>query len=326
MGINERALTKDQLRKLNAVSKSVGIAPHRVPPARPIAHNASQTLVRRCHGIFRHDLTFRWKVTMRRVVLLAVVLPCVGMAQAPAWEFSGTESDLSDDSRMRIMVNVKSEVADLPYEDQVRILMEAALERHAQDEPDAVIVSLETPFAGVEYFIYNTIAYAPDGCGILGGECTGEPWRGPMHGSLPESDTPLLGVSVDDFIGLLDTIGIETREESYSNRAVVALTSELPNGVYQLTTDDGDPGNLIEMGVTLRIRDAGDYTNSMSSLVYMAMLNLVFPDWEGKQDWFLEQVEMQRMEVVYRRDGAVITYKNLVDEYGDLELNIEADD
>ena len=67
---------------------------------------------------------------------------------------------------------------------QIETMMNAAIERHRKDWPDAVSVRLWGSY-GADQVITNSIDYAADGCGWTGDDCTGRIWAKPHKGSVP---------------------------------------------------------------------------------------------------------------------------------------------
>ena len=103
-----------------------------------------------------------------------------------AWPYSVMdESDLSDATRLRIVVDIEApEALGAGERGQIEAMMLAAVDRHRQDWPDVVGVRLWQSH-GTDMRPINGIHYAPDGCGWAGSDCTGVLWGTAVRGAVP---------------------------------------------------------------------------------------------------------------------------------------------
>ena len=136
---------------------------------------------------------------------LAGDMPASATDSAPSQPKQGVRTDSSStsrntiDSRVYIVAdekdhsfgNVRSRVT-LEIEAhgatteraQIETMMNAAIERHRKDWPDAVSVRLWGSYRA-DQVITNSIDYAADGCGWTGDDCTGRIWAKPHKGNVP---------------------------------------------------------------------------------------------------------------------------------------------
>ncbi|MDE2788832.1 MAG: hypothetical protein OXI81_00185 [Paracoccaceae bacterium] len=85
--------------------------------------------------------------------------------------------------RSRITLEVEIPGTDDSAE-QLKVMMQAAIDRHRQDWPDAVSVRLWGDYEN-DQVIQNSIDYAPDGCGWSGDPCSQPIWTDLFNGEIP---------------------------------------------------------------------------------------------------------------------------------------------
>lgn len=95
------------------------------------------------------------------------------------------ETDLSDESRTRVVVDIEApEAAGAGERAQIETMMAAAVDRHRLDRPDVVGVRLWASHK-TDMHPVNGIAYSGDGCGWAGSDCTGIVWGTAVRGAVP---------------------------------------------------------------------------------------------------------------------------------------------
>ena len=115
-------------------------------------------------------------------------------AQGPAYNVAEEKDHSFGNIRSRVTLDI-----EIPVEDDERkmlkILMQAAVDRHRQDWPDAVSVRLWGDYESDAVF-RNSIDYAPDGCGWSGDPCAQPIWTDLRSGSIP-ADLMAFGALTD---------------------------------------------------------------------------------------------------------------------------------
>ena len=108
------------------------------------------------------------------------------LPEIDAWPYSVMdESDLSDATRLRIVVDIEApEAISAGERGQIETMMVAAVDRHRLDWPDVVGVRLWASH-GTDFQPVNGIDYAPDRCRWAGTECGGDLWGTPVKGAVP---------------------------------------------------------------------------------------------------------------------------------------------
>ncbi len=88
----------------------------------------------------------------------------------------------------------------------------------------------------------------------------------------------------------------------------------------------GPVHDIREVGVSTPVSQTDDEMNDASATVIFGLLNLVFPNWDGTNDWLVDRIARDVEEGAQVRRHATITYKNQIADYGDLELVIEVNE
>lgn len=109
------------------------------------------------------------------------------LPEIDAWSYSVMdESDLSDATRLRIVVDIEApEAISAGERAQIKVMMVAAVDRHRLDRPDVVGVRLWVTH-GTDLIPVNGISYTPDGCGWAGSDCAGVLWGMAVRGAVPQ--------------------------------------------------------------------------------------------------------------------------------------------
>lgn len=247
------------------------------------------------------------------------------LAQEYGWEIH-EEYDFSadDGSRSRIWLEIKTDSSSLSYDELVRFMMEAALQRHDQDRPDSILVTLMAPYGGIVRLPQNQIVYSPDGCDFIGKECTGESWVTPMHGTLPPVESepellPDLGVTAGDVAGLfyeLEAALDVTAEcdvdpgagEGYPWRGEcetpLALVEIIGTHGGDVATDDP----IAKVSIVLVTLDNSAAAAIEIATVMIGMANLVMPEWEDFTPKFNRWITRKEDAEIFM-DGKRVTFR-----------------
>ncbi|MCY4355397.1 MAG: hypothetical protein OXC09_11585 [Truepera sp.] len=120
-----------------------------------------------------------------RILAACLVWICLAATQAQNYEVVG-ERDSSFGLRSRITLEVEipslvqpaQQTGDLSgvMREMVRTMMAAAVWRHRLSWPDVVSVRLWHSYESGRYNALSRLVYAPDGCGWVGKDCTGDLW------------------------------------------------------------------------------------------------------------------------------------------------------
>ena len=139
------------------------------------------------------------------ICMVVVGVLVVLVSEAQDWEVRHEDIfEAPDGSRSRVVLAIGTEATSLSHDQQIEMMMDAALQRYGQGGADSILVSLHAPYEEFPHLPLNHLVYAPDGCGFFGQNCVESPWREPAHGVLPEPESVVdLGVTVGDVLDAL---------------------------------------------------------------------------------------------------------------------------
>ena len=122
--------------------------------------------------------------TKATIVLAAMLWSGVVIAQSAEYRTVREKDSSFGNIRSRITLEIEAPSASTERE-KLKAMMQAAVDRHRQDWPDAVSTRLWGSYEN-DSTIQNRIVYAPDGCGWSGGNCDGPIWTALFRGLIPE--------------------------------------------------------------------------------------------------------------------------------------------
>ena len=122
---------------------------------------------------------------MKRLMVFVSALLIVLGAVVQAQDYRiAEEKDSSFGNRYRVTLEIEAPGAQTDRE-RLEAMMAAGVDRHRQDWPHVVSIRLWDSWEDSSP-IRNRVVYAPDGCGWVGEDCTGELWTDLLRGAIPE--------------------------------------------------------------------------------------------------------------------------------------------
>ena len=124
--------------------------------------------------------------TMKFILLAGVLWPALAVAQHTDYRVVQETDSSFGNVRSRITLEIEAPTANTER-DKLEAMMQAAVDRHRKDWPDAVSARLWKSYRkDPTVYAQNRIVYAPDGCGWPGDKCNQPIWTELLRGEIPE--------------------------------------------------------------------------------------------------------------------------------------------